>query len=90
MRPLPLPQLFVAELLRRRVDQGEQIRQQLLRATLIVLKNKASSLNFPSTYSFVLSLSWQMFGLFSTKSHGYCEMHNNRPKTAETSAIRVS
>ena len=21
---------------------------------------------------------------------GYCELHNNRPKTAETSAIRVS
>jgi hypothetical protein len=42
MRPLPLPQLFVAELLRRRVDQGEQIRQQLLRAALIVLKNKVS------------------------------------------------
>ena len=47
MRPLPQPQLFVAELLRRRVDQGEQIRQQLLRAALIVLKNKASFLNFP-------------------------------------------
>ena len=34
---------------------------------------------------FVPSLSWQMIMFVH-----YCDLHNNRSKTAETSAIRVS
>jgi hypothetical protein len=70
---------------------------------LCVLGNSLSLEMIESTEHFFLSDDWQQWALHHYRKDSdlvqqvgrspaprYCELHNNRPKTAETSAIRVS